>query len=172
MRKVIYFIILCLSFTGYSNEIDILGTLSSYVHVKCDGDRVDALLTLENKTPYVITVLPEQGFTTSKVDPSIFSVYDAEAYRSALLGGNNRKTALLIGNFNGNLSGKNVKFEAFEKKYWIYKDLGKHYNLVSGRDYFLKVAFMGVNVKYEDGTKEFTVLKSGAFLFPNCKREK
>lgn len=162
---------LCLSLTGRTHEIDILGTLSSYIHVKCTGDRFDALLTLENKTPYVITVLPEQGFTTGKVDPSIFSIYDAEALRSALLGGDNHKPALLIGNFNDNenLSGKNVRFEAFEKKYWIYKDLGKHYNLVSGRDYILKVAFMALKVKYEDGTKEFAVLKSGAYLFPDCK---
>lgn len=165
----IFMLLILVVFTNAISADELKGVLSAFIHAKCKNGEVEALLVLENNTPYKIDVLENGQISETQIYPDMFSIYDAEKLNAYKSGSGDSRDVLLKASYEANYRVKPqlFHFEPFEKKAWVYKNLDKHYKLMSGRDYVMKVVGIGLNIRFDDGVIEYAVLGSNSFIVPS-----
>ena len=167
--RLITFLILTIS-SQLLSSAEMKGVVSAFVHVKCRGEILETLIVLENNSPYKLTVLENERINSKKVHPNIFSVYDALKLKSYKLGTSNSKGVKIEGEYK-NISPvkpQRFTFEPFEKRYWIYPSLKKHFKLNYDTEYLLKASDLVLHIEFEDGDSEYVFVHSNSLIIPTC----
>lgn len=156
-------------FLFFSTEVlseSLEGLVSAFVHLRCSEDKQNALLVLENNSPYTLVVKANKQINRKSVHPNIFSIFDADRLNNYKSGKGTSKD-IIVDTLHDNFPKfKSESFELlpFEKVSWFLGDFLSYYQLNKERNYLLKVSGLGLDVLFDNGDSEYVVVSSNYHL--------
>jgi hypothetical protein len=160
--------ILVVFFTQVSVAKEFDEVFSIFLHTKCDGDYQLTSVVVTNNTPYDLTINTQGVLSNKQLHPSIFSVFDHEKFVQQQHGLKNVGIAIQKPKYteDDDIKFERVRFKAFEKKVYYYENVMRHFAFDVSRLYFLSIAGTVLDLTFDAGGQESTVLPNASHIFP------